>query len=106
MSGPHDKTEIDLDELSAHHKHLGVVLDHVGTAADAGREPVNPLAFGLLGFELGVAAADSQSEAVATLDLGLVAAERHIAKVGHWKNHLDMNELEVAAMFRELIHLD
>lgn len=101
-----DGTEISLVELTAHHGRLGAVLDRVTTAAEASREYVNPLAFGVLGVALGAACADSQTEAVETLDFGVAATERHIAKVGRWKDDVDMNDLAAAAMFRELVDLD
>lgn len=106
MTGVNDKTEIDLDELAAHQQRLGAVLDRVTTAAGASREYVNPLAFGALGVVLGAACADSQTEAMETLDFGVAATERHIRKVGRWKDDVDMRELDAAAMFREMINID
>src|SRR5262245_54529285 len=106
MAGSNDRTEIDLDEIAAHQQRLGTILDQVTTAAGAAREYVNPLAFGALGVALGAACANSQTEAMQTLDFGVAATERHIRKVGRWKDDVDMRELEAASMFRERINLD
>jgi hypothetical protein len=106
MTGAFDQTEIDLGELSAHHQRLGAVLDRVTTAAGASREYVNPAAFGALGLGLGAVCAEAQTEAIETLDFGVAATERHIRKVGLWKDDVDMNELSAASMFREMINLD